>query len=69
VWIHWFQGFIPIYDELASVGCRIAELRDQALLEEVEAYKGLLFTGMNPDFLDVDWLAVKLGDVNGDWKP
>lgn len=48
---------------------RIAELPDQASLEEVQAYEGRSFTGVNADFLDVDWLAVKLGDVNGDWQP
>ncbi len=48
---------------------RISELPDQASLKEVQVYEGRSFTGMNADFLDIDWLAVKLGDVNGDWQP
>ena len=48
---------------------RISELPDQASLEEVQVYEGRSVSGMNADFLDIDWLAVKLGDVNGDWQP
>ena len=48
---------------------RISELPDQASLEEVQVYEGRSVNGMNADFLDIDWLAVKLGDVNGDWQP
>ncbi len=48
---------------------RISELPDQASLEEVQVYEGRSVNGMNADFLNIDWLAVKLGDVNGDWQP
>ena len=48
---------------------RISELPDQASLEEVQVYEGRSVSGMNADFLDIDLLSVKLGDVNGDWQP
>ena len=59
----------PLELQLAPVGCPHLELPDQASLEEVQVYEGRLVNGMNADFLDIDWLAVKLGDVNGDWQP
>ena len=48
---------------------RISEFPDQASLEEVQVYEGRSVSGMNADFLGIDWLAVKLCDVDGVWKP
>ena len=44
-------------------------LEEATSLEEVQVYEGRSVNGLNADFLNIDWLAVKLGDVNGDWQP